>query len=228
MRSSRSGYGKTTRGERAVGGEEIGGKDAAGEAGEMFVEKGVGEVRAEDDVVVAIDEHDGAVEGLLELLFGLDAHLEFVGERALEGADLEMGGDAGEDFGRVDGFGDVVDGAAVEGADFFLGLVAGGHDEHGDVAPLGVFFQAVAGGEAIQLGHDEIEENKIGLIVLEELEGAAAVFGDEEFVACLGERIEHERDVGRGVVDDEDFGGTHEREAALRMRASWARMRSIW
>lgn len=125
----------------------------------------------------------------------------------------------------MDGLRDVVDGAGLEGAEFLLGLVERGHEEHRHVAGMRVSLETLAGGDAVHAGHHKIEEHDVGRGVFEERERAAAALGDEDFVAGFGERIEQERKVGGGVVDDEDATrvGTAHGDGE---RPEWARSRS--
>ncbi|MCX6955461.1 MAG: hypothetical protein NTV51_25205 [Verrucomicrobia bacterium] len=214
-----------TPGDEGAAGLEAGRKGAGRTAGKMLVQQVLGEAGAEDDAAAGVGEHDGAVERLAELELRLDAEGEFVGEGFLQEADLQVGGDAGEDLGRVDGLGDVVERTGLEGAELLLGFVDRRHEEHGHVLALGPGLEVPAGRDAVQARHDEVEQDEVGRGVLQQRERAAATLGDEDLVAGLGERIEQEREVGRGVVDDEDATGGGAAHGGGRA-PGWARSRS--
>jgi len=79
-----------------------------------------------------------------------------------------------EDAGAVEGLKQVVDGVHVKGADGVL-VVGGGEDDQGQALEATVVDKVFQNGEAIEAGHLDIEEDHVGLVLFDELDGFDAV-----------------------------------------------------
>ena len=145
-------------------------------------------------------------------------------EKAEEGVELRGGlgvGDAGAhalqglfDAGAVEGLEEVVDGVYVKGADGVL-VISGGEDDLGERmgfaggAGLAEAEEALDGGEAIEAGHLDVEEDEIGVVLLNELDGlnAVAALGEDIDAADLVEEVAELFASELFVVDDEGGDG---------------------
>jgi hypothetical protein len=96
----------------------------------------------------------GGVAGGFEFAIGL-------GELVLEQLVAQDGFNAGADFGEVAGFGDVIDGAEFEAADFVVGAVPGGEDDDGDGVEEGVLLDLLENVKTIIGGESEVEEDQL-------------------------------------------------------------------
>jgi hypothetical protein len=114
-----------------------------------------------------------------------------------------VGGDAGQHFGRVGGLRDVVDRSRLERAEFLLGHLHRGHEEDRNVRRLRTLLEALAGRDAVQAGHDQIDQDQVGRGVLQQRQRAAPTLRHEHIVAGLGQRVEEEGEIRGGVIDDE-------------------------
>jgi hypothetical protein len=199
------------------GGLTIGGAEgAAGRA--ILGEEVVGEPGGEEQLAISAEEKDGAVEGGGELGFRIEPEgnfgfetgvLEFEGSAG--GAEFELNANAADEFGDVDGFGDVVDGAGGEGADFLIGRIDRG--EENDRQGGGGRSRAKRGAnrETILPGHDDIEEDQVGGAAGEDIAGSGATIGEEDPDAFAPQSVANYAETGGSVVDDENGGGVHER-----------------
>ena len=92
------------------------------------------------------------------------------------------------DAGAVKGLEQIIDGVHVKGADGVL-VISGGEDDlgHGLGIPAGLrlalFEEALDGGEAIEAGHLDVEEDEVGVVLGNEVHGLDAV-------AALGEHVD--------------------------------------
>jgi len=179
------------------GGREEGGRELAGaEGGKVAVEERGGGAGAEEDLAGGEATMTARSSEALSWSSASRAHGEFFFDGFLERADFEVGADAGEDFGEVNGFDDVDRRRRRRRRGLFRRARKGGHEDDREVAVPGIGFELGAGGEAVEDGHHHIEEDEVGGRARDEVEGGAAVGGDEEFVAGVGEGVEEEGDVG--------------------------------
>jgi hypothetical protein len=129
-----------------------------------------------------------------------------LGEHAEELVHAEGGAEADAEFGEVEGLGDVVDGAEVEGGDFVLGALEAGEDDDGDLDGGGVVLEGAEDFEAVHAGHVEVEEDEEGLSFFGQGEALLARGGADELDVLGAESsLEEAVDVER-VVDEEDDG----------------------
>jgi hypothetical protein len=171
-------------------------EDLAGTVG--HVEEQVELLGGEVDVGAA----DGdAVVGDVD---GEVADVDGLGGGGIEGSlAAELGADAGLELLDVEGLGDVVVGAGVEGGDLGSLLLADGEDEDGsggDGADLAAEL------DAAHLGHGEVGDDEVGLPLAEEDEAVKTVGGGADVVALGAEDgLEGAEDL-RLVVDEEEPG----------------------
>jgi hypothetical protein len=64
-----------------------------------------------------------------------------------------------------------------------FGLAQVGEENDGDLAQVGLLFDLFENVEAVEFGHENIEENELGLEFFEDGEALFAVGGDPDFVA---------------------------------------------
>jgi hypothetical protein len=95
-------------------------------------------------------------------------------EAGLKLPDGEVGADAGEDFLELEGLGDVVHAAGLEGLHLVAGIAEGTEEDDGDAAEDFVFLEAAAGLVAVHLGHVDVEQDEVGALALGGLEGKGA------------------------------------------------------
>src|SRR4051812_34940374 len=105
----------------------------------------------------------------------------------------------------LEGLDDEVAGAELDRLED-LGLLAegGAHDHAGGGVDRNDLLE---GGEAVLLGHRDVERRHLGAQLLEAGDGFDAVAGlPDDLVAALSERVAHHLPHERGVVDYEDTG----------------------
>src|SRR5450830_172924 len=117
---------------------------------------------------------------------------------------LDVSADTRHNFLRLDRLGDVVDTADFEAAHDVFGFRQPGHEYHRYVIHALDQFDAFAGLETIDAGHHGVEQDQVGGDVVEPLQRAHAVGGDQHDVAALVERIGQHGEVVGLVVDDQD------------------------
>ncbi len=89
-----------------------------------------------------------------------------------------------EDAGAVERLEQVIDGVHVEGADRVL-VVGGGEDDERQVIEAAMVDEVLEDGEAVEARHLDVEEDDVGLVLFDELDGFNAVgaFGEDFDVA---------------------------------------------
>ena len=109
-----------------------------------------------------------------------------------------------EHDGRLDGLGDVVDGAQVQALLLVRDRVHGGHEDHRQVARGGIGTQALEHGIAVHLRHHDVEQHEVGPgLARRDPQGADPGVGDPH-AEMRREHLAQHREVLRRVVDDED------------------------
>ena len=155
-----------------------------------------------DDDLSGLDARGGL--GLDLFLHELEEGIEF----GFAGG-LGRGGDAGAglvegegDAGAVEGLEQVVDCIHLEGADGVL-VEGGGEDDLGEAG--GGVEELFDDGEAIEAGHLDVEEDDVGGVGADEVDGFDAVgaLGEDVDVAGVFEEVE-ELLAGEGLVVDDD------------------------
>ena len=109
--------------------------------------------------------------------------------------------DAGQKLAHAEGLGDVVIRAQFQAGDLVGLLQAGGQQDDGGLAFLAKCADEL---KAIHLGHHDIEQDEIGLLVTGGVEGVLAVVGDDDAQPLFCEVIAHEGAHVRLVVHNED------------------------
>jgi len=103
---------------------------------------------------------------------------------------------------EVEGFGEVFGGTAVNGADGGLQSPKGGHDDDWDLKIAGA--EAFEESEAVDAGHPNVEEDDVGGIGFDGVEGFFGVGGDGDGIAFVGEVVaEGPTDKGF-IINNED------------------------
>ncbi len=163
-------------------GDAVVGRDAA-DHGEHFEHLGP----VADHAFEAMGLDEGGFEA-----GGFKAFLKFVEELA----------DASAEVSDLEGFGEIVAGAASDGFDGgFGGVMAGEEEDVGGGSEAEDFFGEFEAGAA---GEHEIEDDDLGAMGVDEAHGVVTVGGGEEADAERGEGVGEEFERERIVVDGED------------------------
>ena len=117
------------------------------------------------------------------------------------------GADAGGQLVGVERLGDVVVGAEVEALGLVGGRALGRQQDDGDRAPLAELAHDL---DAVEVGHDDVEQDDVRPDLLGLLEGLLAAVGGDDAEALLTEGDRDELGDAGFVVGDEDEGlGAH-------------------
>jgi hypothetical protein len=126
-----------------------------------------------------------------------------------EGRDIvfsaEQGADAGEELIKIEGFDEVIIGAAIEAADAVLAGVAGGEDE--DTGGGFAFAEGAEDVHAVDAGEHEVEKDDIVFARESKAEAVWAVGGGVDGVTGFGEAFAKGFSQGGGIFDDEESHG---------------------
>ena len=150
--------------------------------------------------VAAVDRDDVAVD-----VHPHRAGLQVGGHELLRlAAAAQHRTDPGHQLARGVGLGDVVVGAELQ-ADHLVDLaVLGGQHDHRDVGPRPRSWrQTSVPGQARQ---HQVEQDEVGAVAVELLEGGRAVVGDGDLEALLAEHVGQRVAERLFVLDDEDAG----------------------
>ena len=132
---------------------------------------------------------------------------EDAGARARAGRAAQDRADARGQLVGVERLGDVVVGAEVEALGLVGGRALGGQQDHRDRAPLAQLAHDL---DAVEVGHDDVEQDDVGADLLGLLERLLAAVGGDDAEALLAEGDRDELRDARLVVGDEDeWLGTH-------------------
>ena len=77
---------------------------------------------------------------------------------------------------RVERLGNVILRAGLDATDRAVNLVQGGKHDDRQMAELGIGLDELEGMKAVQLGHDDVEQDQVESPLLQEFERDAAVF----------------------------------------------------
>jgi len=126
---------------------------------------------------------------------------------------LEVAADAGLDRRDVEGLGDVVDHSPLEPPGLVLPAVLGGEEDDRNVLQRGILLQTAADLVAIHLRHHDVQQDQVGLVYNDHLEGLLAAGGDLHQVVAF-QRLHQHPAVCRNVIDDQHpgfriMGGQH-------------------
>ena len=148
---------------------------------------------------------------MLELRLGLQAagyrvFEEFVllGERLLQGTDLQVRMHPREHFLRVERLSDVIHRADLEPAHLVHGIVKRGQEQHGGLAPACVGLEPAARLVAVHAGHVHVQEDDVRLHVRQPRQRAVATGGKEHLVACPFEEGQQDAQVGGQIVHEQN------------------------
>ncbi len=147
-----------------------------------------------------------------------------VDQLAVDLHETELRLDARQGFIEIDGFRDIVDRADAEALDLALLGGAGGDENDRDGLRLEVRLQPLAHFNAVHFRHHDIEENQIGLVRGDEVQGFLAGIGGGHGHAFALELALEQLHVDRLVVHHEDLRCGHRRgqkrgERGLRVSA---------
>jgi len=173
---------------------------------------------------------EGLVGGL-EGGFGLAAAFDFggqfggssfeslvlVAEFGGEPAEAEMGFGAAADLFDLEGFDDVIDTPGLESGDDAGGIAAGGEEENRSFAAIGELVESATGFEAVEVGHEQIEEDQVGMGAGGDIESGESAAGDEDFVAFRFKGGSQDGEIGGDVIDQEEARGRQETHCGILM-----------
>jgi hypothetical protein len=156
------------------------------------------------DAAGPIDGNDGVHGGLEDagepVLALLELHPQLL--------DGEVRPYPGQELVELEGLGHVVDGAGFESPDLVDRVRQGCHEDDRDVAGRRVLLEPLARREAVEVGHEDVEQDQVGTGMRGALDSTLAILGDQDLEAGLAEEIEENPEVGGGVVHDENDGPT--------------------
>src|SRR6266487_4242235 len=121
----------------------------------------------------------------------------------------QCGVDPSAQENRIEGLGEVILGADLDTADDSVDLVDRRDHDHRHVLKHGIALQSLEHRDAVELGHDDVEQDNVERILAQDLERLLAVCRGADPVALLLEAAGQEHPVERVVVDDEDAAGEH-------------------
>lgn len=113
------------------------------------------------------DEHVVAFELLPEALVG------------------DVGADAGQHFVGMERFGHIVDAADFEPPVLLAGRFHHGQEDHRDALGFFVRLEALADFEAVHLGHEDVQQDEIGVMAEGQIQRALSVLGDDEEIVLF-------------------------------------------
>jgi len=119
-------------------------------------------------------------------------------------AQCEMSAHAGEQLGLVEGLGDIVHAAALEGFDDEALVIGGGQEDDRNVFPTRILFDLAAHLDAVHFRHQHIEQNQSGCVRFEKFKRLPAAGGGDDLMADLADQGAEELQVLLLVVNDQD------------------------
>ena len=130
------------------------------------------------------------------------------GSRAGAGRPPQDRADAGRQLVGMERLGDVVVGAEVEALGLVGGRALGGQQDHRDGTSLAQLAHDL---DAVEVGHDDVEQDDVGADLLGLLERLLAAVGGDDAEALLAEGDRNELRDARLVIRDEDeWLGAHD------------------
>jgi hypothetical protein len=140
---------------------------------------------------------------LLDRLFEVGVEL---GQVAGEAVPFEMSSNTGKDLPFLEGLDDVVHASRIESLNHTPDIVAGGEKDNRDSPRGRVGLKAPAGLEAVDAGHHDVEEDKIGLGAGGDLQSTLPVIGYQDLVTGVFKRVEEDIQIGGDIIYGEDSG----------------------
>ena len=154
------------------------------------------------DVAGGVHSDDGVHRGLEDagepVLALLQLHPQLL--------DREVRPHPSQELFELEGLGHVVDGPSLESPDLVDRVRQGGHEDDRDVPGRWILLQPLARREAVEVRHEDVEEDQVGTGVGGALDGTLAILGDEDLEAGLPEQIEENPEISRSVVHDQHDG----------------------
>ena len=129
---------------------------------------------------------------------------------------------------RVERLRQVVVRADLDAADDALELVDGRDHDHRQVLQLGIGLEPLEHGDAVELWHDDVEQDDVRRLLAAALQRLAAVRGRLDPMPLLLEQADEQLAIEGIVVDDEDrrLRRPHEARPPPRARSSAASTRT--
>ncbi len=115
-----------------------------------------------------------------------------------------MGAHAGEHLFLLERLGDVVDRSELEPLHLLDGIAQRGHEDDRDILSFRTLFEPPAGSKPVQVGHEHVEEDQIGLDILELLQGAFPILGDRDLETADAQEVGQDREIGGRIVHHHD------------------------
>jgi len=115
-----------------------------------------------------------------------------------------VGAHAGEHLFLLERLGDVVDRSELEPLHLLDGVGQRGHEDDRDIPSLRTLLEPLAGGEPVHVGHEHVEQDQIGLDILELLQGALPILGDRDLETAGAQEVGQNREIGGRVVHHHD------------------------
>jgi hypothetical protein len=120
---------------------------------------------------------------------------------------------------RIEGLGEVILSAHLDAADDGIDLIDSRDHDHGHVLKHGIALQSLEHRDAVELGHDDVEQHHVEWLLAQDLERLLAACRGADTVPLLLEAVGQEHPVERVVVDDEDAAGRYVNAHRLGLRA---------
>ena len=122
----------------------------------------------------------------------------------LQPMQIDMRGNAGEEFGQVKRFRDVIHAARLKAGDLADVLRERGQKNDRNALRGGVGFQAAAGRKAVRPWHQNIEQNHVRDMLRGNRERVVAVIRDKHGILLLCQRIEQRLQIDRIIVNHQN------------------------
>ena len=121
--------------------------------------------------------------------------------------DTQVGAHPGLDLHDLERLGDIVHGPQLEPTGLVLDLVQGGDKDHRDIAGPFVRFQSGAHLVPVYIGHHDVEQHQVDIVLLQILQRLGAAGGHAQPV-IVAQGFDQDGDVRPGVVDDQHPGSS--------------------
>src|ERR1035437_1771391 len=138
-----------------------------------------------------------------------------------------MRADARHQFGAVEGLGDVIHAAALEGANDQSLVVGRRKEDNGDLSPISILPDSAANLESVHLRHQKVEQDEVGPAHRQPLEGLEPAGRGQNLETEFAQGSAHDLDIGLLVIHDKQAarvrfydGGVHLKTYAV---CSWVR-----
>ena len=136
-------------------------------------------------------------------------------ELVAQSLDLDHRADAGDQLVQVDRLVEEVVRAQLVGPDLVLDAGQGGEHHDRDEVGVAPTLEGLADAEAVDPRHHDVEDDAVGRLGVDLLEGCLAVRGQTDREALLGEHVLEQDEVLRLVVDGQDPAAEVERGSGV-------------